>query len=227
MTTSDSFSPTSVCDALINIKDASPIEYLDALFAHRPDSATGSVLEPFPSPAKVTSASRVIFKHVPFALLLDRYLREYLRTDNYVLIKDVVDYCVKKSVTRDPAGVVGSIIDTVNASPARDELFILRVLGGTADGLSIAACFYDDVLGRLNASRYTALIGQFSSGRSRGFSRAEYLANRVREHASDLAGVTDTALAIAPEWAGTLDELLETARTLAEKQGAQPALSLS
>ena len=128
MTTSDSFSPTSVCDALINIKDASPIEYLDALFAHRPDSATGSVLEPFPSPAKVTSASRVIFKHVPFALLLDRYLREYLRTDNYVLIKDVVDYCVKKSVTRDPAGVVGSIIDTVNASPARDELFILRVL---------------------------------------------------------------------------------------------------
>jgi hypothetical protein len=212
-------SPTSVCEQLSALGDAPAATYLDLLF---------SAYIPFDQPHEQESplirqtaeAARAVFDHVPLEDLCARFLREYRRLDLHDVVLEVVTYCIEQASFQDPIATVGVIIDIARATPVRSKSIVTQLSRGIHDE-ALMACICDDVLGRLDARDYAALVGRtidslLLNHEVDSFSRVDYLAARVTAHASiDLSvPARDVARAILPEWRGTLDELLDTARSL-------------
>lgn len=219
MTTNPSISPKSTCNALANLGDAPPAVYLDMLYNYKAniddvDTFKAATL------SEISLASSAIFDHVPLSNLLHRYLLASTRLDLAAFIDTIIIFCVEQHAARDAVATAGAIIDTAHA--AANSTAALRVLAELGRGLhnnEIARCADDDVLGRLSAREHSALVNntsRFAPGAVPA-GRTEYLTTRIHARTDkDLSpSAAQATLAIAPQWQGTLEDLLETARALA------------
>lgn len=209
-------SRAQVCEELATLGAAPATVYLDALYAYQGPIDDLSTFEP-----SALRAGEAFRDHVPLALLLERYRQELQRPEPYQFINDIILFCVMHACRATPATTVGLVIDTARAVSPPDDLYVLDFLGKGVSDEAVALCANSDLLGRLTAADYVAFIGNpvrfvVPDGPP---PRADYLANRIAAHAHELThSETFTAYAIAPEWVGTLDELLDTARSLTTAQ---------
>jgi hypothetical protein len=218
----------SVCAQLVQLGDAPSSTYLDVLYAYKTSVDERGVFEPA-TRDQVVAATKAFFAHVPLTDLLARYVRECSPKDADHFIDDLVNEliidCIARSCCAAPVASLGLVLDATSAVPTDAKERVFGYLGNAVDDNTLSSCQDDDVLGRLDASEYVALLaGRFRFATLGGeFYRRNYLSRRVHARAqTGLAPRTVTAaLAIAPEWAGTLDELLETAAALASTLDAR------
>jgi hypothetical protein len=214
---------------VINLGDAPASVYLDTLFTKKESNDVGDALEPTIAADRVSAASLAVYEHVPFTLLLDRYLLEWRRPNRhqYQFVRDVVTHCIHTAARQDPVATVGHMIDALIATPPRDQPSLsYRIFDGRVPESAFGECFFDDVLGRLDARLYAEVVTMsVSSTTPRMFPRVEYLTGRIHEHRGELGSASAIALALATDWNGTLDELFECARTLSTQHAAIVAAS--
>jgi hypothetical protein len=219
-------STREVCQRLASLGDAPASEYLDTFYVAR-DAAENVDTFETATLAGIEVAAKAVFVHVPLNALLSRVRREIGRVESNYLVNKIVDFCVGEHLRNDPVGTLHIVVDAVLeiSSPAT-EYFANTVGRSMNDNFAITACLRDDVLGRLNARDYAALIGVGANFAAVDVAQRDYyLTQRVRAHATiDLTPrAVETALAIAPEWQGTLNELVETAQALAQQETLVPA----
>jgi hypothetical protein len=217
--TTELLSPHSVCLQLAALGDVDQEIYLDTLYAYKADVDYVGTFVPATSD-EIRSAANALSDHVPLSALLERVLDARYRLDLHSFVDQIVRHCVTHATLDDPVGALEVIIDAaLTVPPLATTGFIVYVSPGVSR-VTVREGYESDALGRLSVSDFVALYETDTGGR---FSvaeallrRSDYLRQRIEAHTEiDLsARATGFARAIAPEWQGTLDDLLDTARAL-------------